>query len=106
MRLSRAETETTIRWDAEEKVAHIWTNDGVYIRKLDRLCAESPNEYRLVKENPNGRFYDAPAKLIRFRKPASEAQRMANAANIVNARFLPKNPTNSTEKNDSPSEGE
>lgn len=75
--LQAAERETTIRWDAEEKVAHIYTGDPVYIRKLDKLCENHPDEYKLVQRDEYGARYIGPARLIRFGKPASEARREA-----------------------------
>lgn len=79
IQLSRAEQETCIVWDAEEKVAHIYASDPVSIRKLDALCAEHPETYRCIWVDPLGvgvaKKYEAPADRIRFAKPASEAQR-------------------------------
>ena len=78
-RRCRAERETTIRFDAEEKTAHIYTADPVYIRKLDKLTETNPESYRLTWTEPGGgaKKYEAPARLIRFGKPTTEAQREA-----------------------------
>lgn len=76
---TRAETETTIRWDAEEKIAHIYTADPISTRKLDKLCAERPDTYKLVKRDNYGSWYSAPAKMIKFGKPLSAAQKEAYA---------------------------
>lgn len=73
--LTQEERETTIRFDPVEKVAQIYTSDPVYIRKLDALCADHPDEYHLVRRDEYGARYTAPAKLIRFGKPPSEARR-------------------------------
>ena len=71
-KLSKNEIETHIRWDAEEKVAHIFTCDPIYIRKLDKLC-QSCSEYKVVRRESNpdsdSVFYEVPAKLISFRTP-------------------------------------
>ena len=85
---TRAETETTIRWDTEEKIAHIYTADPISTRKLDKLCAERPDTYRLVRRDANGAWYEAPAKMIKFGKPASEARREAGRRNAINLRNL------------------
>lgn len=76
-RLTRAEMETIVRWDAETKQASVYTCDPIELRKLERLAAQFPDEYRLVREwtNPTAREYTAPARLIRFGKPATEAQK-------------------------------
>ena len=77
--LTRAEREVTIRFDAEERIAHIYTSDPVYIRRLDKLCEEDPETYKCVKIDPLGYFkqYEAPSDKIRFGKSPSEALREA-----------------------------
>lgn len=78
--ISRREQETTIRWDAEERIASIFTCDPVTIRKLDRLVQEHPDTYKLVrtgKEDYPTNWYEVEASHIRFMKPASEARREA-----------------------------
>ena len=77
--ISRAEQETIIRFDAEEQIAHIDTANPATIRKLDKLAGQFPDAYKCVRvdgEYPAKR-YTVPASFIRFRKPASEAQRAA-----------------------------
>lgn len=79
MNYSRAEQETSIVWDEEEKVAHIYTASPVTMRKLDKLCAAYPEEYkRLWVEKAGERVtaakYTAPSKRIRYGKPASQAR--------------------------------
>ena len=79
----KAEQETHIRWDAEERIAHIYTANPADIRKLDKLAEDYPEEYKCVWAD--GKFaakkYEVDAKHIRFRKPASQAQREAAKEN-------------------------
>ena len=80
MNYSRAEQETSIVWDEEQKVAHVYTASPVTMRKLDKLCEQFPGEYkRTWTENAGERItaakYDAPSKRVRFTKPISEARR-------------------------------
>lgn len=89
--LTNAERETTIRWDAEERVAHIYTAQPAYIRKLDNLCAEFPDDYKLVSRDEYGAKYTCPAKRIKFSKPASDARKEAGRRN---AAFFSKNTVN------------
>lgn len=82
MNYSRAEQETSIVWDDEEKVAHIYTASPVTMRKLDKLCSAHPEEYKRVWVEQTGERitaakYTAPSNLVRFRKPTSEAVREA-----------------------------
>lgn len=81
MAYTRAEQETSIVWDEEEKEAHIYTASPVSMRRLDRLCEEFPAEYRRVWQemDADGRVtaarYQTGCKMVRFKKPASEAMR-------------------------------
>ena len=83
MNYSRSEQETSIVWDEEQKVARIYTASPISMRKLDKLCAICPNEYKQTwtETDKHGRVtaakYEVTAKLIRFAKPASEAKRNA-----------------------------
>ena len=81
--ISRVEQETTIRWDAAENVAHIYTAHPVTLRKLEGLSAEYPDVYRLVWTDTQypARKFEVDAKYIRFGKPASEAQKRAARMN-------------------------
>ena len=73
--ITNAERETTIRFDAEERVAHIYTNMPPYIRRLDKLCERYPEEYRLVSRDDSSAKYTCPARRIRFGKPGKKAQK-------------------------------
>ena len=87
MNYSRAEQETSIVWDEDEKIAHIYTASPVTMRKLDKLCEQFPDEYhRLLQElDGNDRVtaakYITKCKFIKFGKPASEARIAAAKAN-------------------------
>lgn len=77
MKYSRAEQETTITWDEEEKVAHIFTASPVTMRRLDKLVEQYPEAYRHTwsEDGETAKKYEVDAKYIRFGKPASEARR-------------------------------
>lgn len=78
--MTREEQETTICWDAATKMADIFSADPSVIRKLDKLVAEYPDVYRCTKVDAKygNKFYQVPAKYIRFGKPTSEARREAS----------------------------
>lgn len=88
MTYSRSEQETSIVWDEEEKVAHIYTASPVSMRRLDRLCEEFPNEYkRIWVEGTEGQVvtaakYETPSKRIMFSRPATEVQNAARRRNL------------------------
>ncbi|MCI0372779.1 MAG: hypothetical protein L0214_15710 [candidate division NC10 bacterium] len=62
--LTRAEQETTIRWDREDPTVHLWSADPVTWRKLARLGILATRETR-CHGAVSGRFYTIP--LNRFR---------------------------------------
>lgn len=91
MNYSRAEQETSIVWDEEEKMAHIYTASPVVMRKLDKLAATTLEYTRDWTEQSGERVtaakYTVPARLIRFGKPASEAKREAARKAAKNSPF-------------------
>jgi len=87
MNYSRAEMETIIRWDDEEKIAHVYTASPVTRRKLDALCARRPDIWKKLRQDEDGAaWYEAGAKYVTFRVPvafsaesnAKRAERMKN----------------------------
>lgn len=69
------EKETHITWNAEDKTARISTCDPIYIRKLDKLVKECPEEYAFVSETSwlgnRSCTYEVSSKFISFRKPTT-----------------------------------
>jgi hypothetical protein len=61
---TRAEQETVLRWEEDEKLVHVWSASPVTWRKLARLGIEPHRETRRADE-VTGRFYRVP--LARFR---------------------------------------
>lgn len=76
-----SEIETTIRWDREERIAHIWTNDSMTMTKLNKKVAAHPDVYKVERETKDGIFYSCPMDKIRFANPASEKQKDAARRN-------------------------
>ena len=66
--------ETTIVWDDEEKVAHIYTAIPMTIRKLDKLCAAHADQYKCIWVDKDGKAkkYEMPSRYVRFGTPMSE----------------------------------
>jgi hypothetical protein len=88
MTLSKFEQETIITFNAEEKTAEIYTADPVQIRRLDSLCTEFPDTYKLKKQGEISKNYTVPKEYITFRKPRviSEQQRERLIENLKKAR--------------------
>ena len=77
-----SEQETTIQFNRDGKACIIWTSDSTMMTKLDRLCKESPENYKLTKTSRAqdgdiaGKQYElADKKLITFRNK-SKAESM------------------------------
>lgn len=88
----REERETIINWSMADKTATVFTADPAVIRKLDKLCKEHPEVYRMIRHNERDgmKEYTAEARYIRFGKPASEAQREAARRNADFSHFSPR----------------
>ncbi len=85
--MMNSEIETTIRWDREEKIAHVWTNDSTVMTKLDKKVAEYPDTYKVERVTKDGIFYCCPMDRINFMNPVSAARREANRRNGQNSVF-------------------
>lgn len=83
--ISRYEMETHITWNAEEKIATVYTCDPTTIRKLDKLVEQCPGVYSCIweGENPTAKKYTVPARYVRFGKPISEAQAAAGREKML-----------------------
>lgn len=70
MGLSKYEQETCITYNCLEKEVKIWTANPFDIRRLDKLCINSPKNYRLVSQDSVSKTYICNSKkLIKFSKP-------------------------------------
>jgi hypothetical protein len=61
---TRAEQETTLRWDREDDQVHVWSASPVTWRKLERLGIPVTRETKAPDGRVTGRFYTIP--LCRF----------------------------------------
>lgn len=68
------ERETIILMNAAEKKVEVWTADPVYMRKCDKLVAEDPDNWKLVKETDDSKTYETTKPFVKLRKkrPATE----------------------------------
>jgi hypothetical protein len=65
MGLIKAERETVIRWDEEERVVHVWSASPAVWRKLARLGIGVVRETKRGTE-VSGRFYRVPLAQFRW----------------------------------------
>lgn len=77
MKLSRYEQETIINFNAEEKMATVYTADKAVMRKIDALVIAFPEVYKQVSETEYTKTYEMPKTYVNLRKPRiiSETQR-------------------------------
>ena len=76
MKLSRAEQETVILYNEDEKTASVCTCSPTLIRQLDAFCVQG-RAITYIRKDKYGKRYIIPKQWIRFRPPRelSDAQR-------------------------------
>ena len=69
--LRLCEQEVQIRFDMEEKIAHIYASAPNWIAKYDKMVEEFPEHYKCVKVDELGYYkkYECPIKMMLPRKP-------------------------------------
>ena len=79
MKLSRYEQETIINFNADEKMATLYTRDPAVMRKVDALVIEYPDTFKCIGETDIDKTYEMPKSAVSYRKPRhlSEEQREA-----------------------------
>ncbi|MGL4283789.1 hypothetical protein [Eubacterium aggregans] len=66
--LTDAERETVINFDREGDMASLYTADRTVMTKLDKLCKQAQENYKLVREDAGfSKTYEFPKDLITFR---------------------------------------
>lgn len=71
------EQEVSINFDRLDETATIYTSDITWIKKMDKMCKECPDEYKCIEESicgdvVVGKTYSFPKKLISLRKPMKQ----------------------------------
>ena len=80
MKLSKYEQETIILYNAGEKNAEVYTADKSVMKRLDSLCVEYPDIYKVKKSDSTSKTYSVPKSYISYRKPrklSSEQRELA-----------------------------
>lgn len=68
------ERETTVQFSYNEKTAYIFTSDNTMITKLRKCVVANPDQWKCYEGsrdadgNLTGYFFEAPKKLVAFRK--------------------------------------
>lgn len=87
-KLTRFEMETTVNFNAEERMAILYTRDKTVMRRLDKLVAEFPDIYKLVLETDIDKTYKFPKKYVIPKRPRilSDEQRIKMRDRLAKAR--------------------
>lgn len=87
-KLTRFEMETTVNFNAEERMAILYTRDKTVMRRLDKLVAEFPDIYKLVLETDIDKTYKFPKKYAIPKRPRilSDEQRIKVRDRLAKAR--------------------
>ena len=75
--LTKYEMETVVNYNAGEQTATVYTRDKSVMRKLDRLMADYPDSYKLLKQTDIDKTYSMPKAYITYReaRTVSDEQR-------------------------------
>ena len=69
MKMTRYEQETIINFNAEEKMATLYTRDPAVMRKVDALVIEYPDTFKCIGETDIDKTYEMPKSAVTYRKP-------------------------------------
>ena len=88
--LTKYETETIVNYNAGEQTATIYTRDKSVMRRMDRLVANYPESYKLLKQTDIDKTYSMPKSYVTYRKPrtVSDEQREQARQRMVKLNFL------------------
>ena len=69
MKLTRYEQETIINFNADEKMATLYTRDPAVMRKVDTLVIEYLDTFKCIGETDIDKTYEMPKSVVTYRKP-------------------------------------
>ena len=78
--MTRYEQETIINFNAEEKMATLYTRDPAVMRKVDALVIEYPDTFKCISETDIDKTYEMPKSAVTYRKPRRLSAKQREAA--------------------------
>ena len=78
--LTKYEMETVVNYNAAEQTATVYTRDKSVMRKLDRLVADYPDTYKLLKQTDIDKTYSMPKSYVTYRKPRTLSDKQREQA--------------------------
>ena len=85
--LSRYEQEVNINFSADDTVATVYAANPVYIRKLEKLAQEFPEDYKLIKKDTVSVTYEVSRRLVSIRKPRPKKELSDEERRVIAERF-------------------
>lgn len=89
-----AEQETTITMIRADHTANVYTCDPTVMTKMDRLCKEHPDQFKLDRYDSFSKWYIVDKSSVKFHaKPSlseEERARRSQAAKERNGKFISK----------------
>jgi uncharacterized protein (DUF2461 family) len=67
--LTNYKKETSINYNEAEKIAYIYTCRESLIRKLDKLCKEYPEHFKMTNKDEHSKTYEISKKYVSIRTP-------------------------------------
>ena len=105
MALTRAEQETIITFNEQDKEAEVFTYNGRFLRELAELAGERPAEVKRIRTNTEGgSAYRIPKKWVKIRAGMllTEEQRKARSERgrraAANLKYVDKVPSETTQQ--------
>ena len=86
MKLSRAERETIITYNATSNNAEIYTADKKVMKKIDEYVKLYPSAYSVISKTKTAKIYSVPKKYVKIIRPRniSNTQREKARKRIAN----------------------
>ena len=78
--LTKYEMETVVNYNAGEQTATVYTRDKSVMRRLDRLVADYPDSYRLLRQTDIDKTYSMPKSFVTYRKPRAVSNQQREQA--------------------------
>ena len=80
MKLSQYEQETIINFNAESRLALVYTRDKAVMDVFDTLVNVDPEHYKLVGHTDIDKTYEMPKSYVSYRKPRRVKEAVRDAA--------------------------
>ena len=80
--LTKYETDTIANYNAGEQTATIYTGDKSVMRRMDRLVADYPESYKLLKQTDIDKTYSMPKSYVTYRKPRTVSAEQRERARL------------------------